>query len=101
MRMMLKIRLQDTEKANKAVQDGTLRKVFQNLIQELKPEASYFVTSHGKRGAIYIFDMKESMMIPSILEPLSIHLNADVKFFPCMNHDELNKGLDMWMKKGN
>ena len=94
----MEIRLEDTEKANRAICDGSLKRALDSLAVRIKPEASYFLTSRGKRCALYVFEMERSMAIPMIVEPLITGLNADITFSPCMNELELSEGLQAWME---
>ena len=38
------------ERSNEAIRNGKLQKVFQQLAEDLKPEAGYFFPSGGERG---------------------------------------------------
>ncbi|MFI5361758.1 MAG: hypothetical protein ACHQ49_07290 [Elusimicrobiota bacterium] len=97
MRTLLKVSL-PVEPANKAVKDGSLPKTIQTLVQELRPEASYFFAEHGQRTALFVFDLKDPTQIPSVVEPLFTRLNAAVELFPVMNADELKSGLEKTVK---
>jgi len=92
MRCMLKLEM-DTEAGNKAIADGILPKVLQQVIDRTKPEATYFGTEMGRRTAFIFFDLVDSSDIPIIAEPAFTHLNAKVTFMPVMNGDDLQKGL--------
>lgn len=97
MRTLLKVSI-DAVSGNKAILDGTLQKVVQSTAERLKPEASFFYAEKGKRTCVMVFDMKDSSEIPSIAEPFFIGLNAEVDLIPVMNAQELQKGLESWMK---
>jgi len=45
------------------------------------------------RTAYFFFDMKDSSQMPAIGEPFYQELNATVEMIPCMNADDLRKGL--------
>jgi hypothetical protein len=92
MRMMLKITV-PTEVGNRAIKDGSLAKVIEATTKKLKPEASYFLASHGHRSALLFFDMKDTSDIPVIAEPLFAALHAEVELIPVMNLEDLQKGL--------
>ncbi len=99
MRMMLRASL-DTEAANKAIKDGSLGTTLKGLMEELKPEAAYFATSPcGQRQITLVFDMKDTVQIPSVCEPLFMTLKAEVQLTPVMNAQDLEKGLAAWAKK--
>ena len=61
--------------------------------EKLKPEATYFTTVHGKRTAMFFFDMTDSAQLPPIAELLFQELDAEVEFTPVMNAEDLKKGL--------
>jgi hypothetical protein len=92
MRMMLRIKM-PTESGNRAIKDGSLGKLLEDTISTLKAEAAYFVAEDGVRCAMIFFDMKDSVEIPPIVEPLFIGLGAKLELVPVMNADDLRKGL--------
>jgi hypothetical protein len=92
MRCMLKLEM-DTEAGNKAIADGILPKVIQQIVDRTRPEATYFGTETGRRTAFIFFDLVDSSDIPVIAEPAFTQLNAKVTFMPVMNGEDLQKGL--------
>jgi hypothetical protein len=92
MRMMLKA-VMDTEAANEVARKGELQLVTQQLVEQLHAEAAYFVSDGGRRSCLIVFDMTDSAQIPVIAEPLFQGAGAEITFSPCMNLDDLNRGL--------
>jgi len=92
MRCMMTIHM-DTEAGNKAITDGTLPKLMQQLMERLQPEASYFTADGGTRAAFLFFDLADPSDLPVITEPAFMGLNAKIGFSPVMNLDDLQKGL--------
>jgi len=92
MRMLLKASY-DTEKANEAIRNGTLGKLIQEQVEQLKPEAAYFTADHGKRTALLVFDMKDSYQMPVFAESFFLNLNAEITYTPVMNLEDVQKGL--------
>ncbi|MFF7737428.1 MULTISPECIES: hypothetical protein [unclassified Streptomyces] len=92
MRVLLKASM-DTEKANEAIRNGTLPKLIQESLEQIKPEAAYFTSDHGKRTAYLVFDMKESWQMPVISEPFFLQLGAEITYTPVMNAEDVQKGL--------
>lgn len=92
MRCMLKIQM-DTEAGNKAIVDGTLPKLMQQIMDRTKPEASYFTTEYGDRTAFLFMDLADPSDMPMIAEPAFSHLHARVSWTPVMSLDDLQKGL--------
>ncbi|WP_338781903.1 hypothetical protein [Streptomyces sp. DG1A-41] len=92
MRVMLKASM-DTEKANEAIRNGTLGKLIQESLEQIKPEAAYFTADHGKRTAFLVFDMQDSSQMPVLSEPFFLQLNAEITYTPVMNVEDVQKGL--------
>jgi hypothetical protein len=92
MRTMLQVRM-PTEAGNRAIKDGVLQKTLENAMSELHPEAAYFTSVDGWRTALFVFDMKDPSQLATISEPFFMNLNAEVTYQPCMNAEDLKKGL--------
>ncbi|WP_086565012.1 hypothetical protein [Streptomyces africanus] len=92
MRVLLKASM-DTEKANEAIRNGTLGKLVQESLEQIKPEAAYFTSDHGKRTAFMVFDMQDSSQMPVLSEPFFLQLGAEITYTPVMNLEDLQKGL--------
>jgi hypothetical protein len=95
---MLKVSM-PVERANQAIRDGSLPRTLQAFAQEAKPEASYFYAENGLRTALFVFDLKDAAQIPVIAEPFFMALNAGLECYPCMNAEDLKKGLDAVAKR--
>jgi hypothetical protein len=92
MRMMIKVQM-DTEAASRAVADGALPQLMQQMMDRLKPESAYFGPEDGVRTAFIVFDLEDPSQLPSITEPFFSNLKANVRMFPVMNREDLQKGL--------
>ena len=92
MRVMTKFTF-PVEAGNAAIRTGKVEKVFQQIIEDLKPEAAYFHAVDGDRGGFFIVDMQESAQIAGIAERLFFGLNAKIELVPVMSADDLRKGL--------
>jgi hypothetical protein len=92
MRMMIKFAL-PVEAGNEAVRSGKMQKVFQQLLEDLKPEAGYFFPNGGERGGFFIVDMRESSQVAEIAERFFLGLNAKIEMVPVMAADDLQKAL--------
>ena len=92
MRIMVKFAF-PVEAGNAAIKSGKLEKVFTQLLDELKPEAAYFLADGGERGGFFVVNMTDSSQIVEIAERLFFGLNARVEMQPVMAADDLQKGL--------
>ena len=92
MRMMIKFAL-PVEDSNAAIRSGKLQKVFQQLTEDLKPEACYFSPRGGERAAFFVIDMRESSQVAEIAERFFFGLNARIEMVPVMTAEDLQKGL--------
>ncbi|MEW2045022.1 hypothetical protein OHS71_19550 [Streptomyces sp. NBC_00377] len=92
MRVLLKASM-DTEKANEAIRSGTLGKLIQESMEQIKPEAAYFTTDHGKRTAYIFFDMQDSAQMPVLSEPFFLNLGSEISYTPVMNMEDVQRGL--------
>lgn len=96
MHMMFKMTI-PVERGNATILDGSLAKAIEEISKLIQPEASYFTALHGKRTALFFFDMKDSSEIPAVSEIAFNALHAEVELLPVMSPDELRKGLGAWM----
>ncbi|MFJ9904345.1 hypothetical protein ACIRVK_15860 [Streptomyces sp. NPDC101152] len=92
MRVLLKVGM-DTAKSNEAIRNGTLGKLVQVSMEQIKPEAAYFTAEDGQRTAYLIFDMEDVSLMPVISEPFFLNLDAKVSYTPLMNFEDVQKGL--------
>lgn len=98
MRMLLKARI-NTEKGNKAIQSGELEKTLMAVLEDLKPEAAYFVADGGERCALIFFDMQDASAIPRACEPFFLEFGAHVTLQPAMNANDVQTGIAAFMGK--
>lgn len=93
MRTMMRMTI-PVEAGNKAITNGSLPQVLQQVLTKLNPEAAYFGTNpDGQRSGVIVFDMTDSSTMPATFEPLFMQLNASITLSPCMNVEDLQKGL--------
>jgi hypothetical protein len=92
MRVMIKFAF-PVEAGNAAIREGKVEKVFQNILEELKPEAAYFFPEGGERAGLIVVDMKESSQVVEIAERFFFGLNARIEMVPVMAAEDLQKGL--------
>ena len=92
MRMMMKVQV-DTEAGSKAVADGTMPQLMQQMMDRLKPESAYFGPEDGVRTAFIVFNLEDPSQLPPISEPFFSKLKANVRMFPVMDREDLQKGI--------
>lgn len=90
MRFIVKARM-DVEVANALARAGTLGSTIQSIVEELKPEAAYFVADEGQRTAILIVNMDDPSQIPALAEPWFLAFNAEIEAAPAMVAEDLAK----------
>ena len=63
MRCLLKVAI-PVETGNAAISDGSLPKIIESILADMKPEAAYFAGDNGKRTGFIFFDLKDASQIP-------------------------------------
>jgi len=99
MRMMLTASIPN-EPFNSLVRSGEAGTIMQDILAELKPEATYFVEEDGQRCAVLIIEVADQSRIPSYAEPFFLKFNANCRFRIAMAPEDLGKaGLEALGKK--
>jgi hypothetical protein len=102
MRMLMKVSF-PVEAGNAAARSGTLGTTVKGILDDLKPEAAYFIANEfGERCGYIVFDMKDTSQIPSIAEPWFLAFNARITLTPAMTAQDLadaGTGIKQAVKK--
>jgi hypothetical protein len=93
MRMLLKAVL-DTEAGSEVFRRGLVAELSEQMQEDLQPEAFYFFSEDGQRAFLAIFDLADPSQLPVITEPLYQLGKAKVTVIPCMNLEDLKKGVE-------
>ena len=93
MRMLLKAVL-DTEAVSEDVRSGAGGEAIDRLQEALQPEALYFFGEDGQRTVLAVFDLADPSQIPVVTEPLYQGAKAKVTLTPCMNLEDVKKGME-------
>ena len=99
MKMLLTVEMPH-EPFNTLVRNGSAGQMLGRIIDAMKPEMAYFTEQEGKRGGIFVINVKNSSDIPSFSEPFFLAFQADCKFRILMSPEDLKKsGLEALGKK--
>jgi hypothetical protein len=93
MRMLLKAVL-DTEAASEDIRSGAGAEAIDRMQEALQPEALYFFGEDGQRTVLAVFDLADPSQIPAVTEPLYQRAKAKVTLTPCMNLEDVKKGME-------
>jgi hypothetical protein len=90
MRFLLKASI-PVETGNAAAKAGRLAKIIESILEDLKPEAAYFLDENGRRTGFIFFHIQDNSEIPKVAEPWMLALNASIEIHPVMAPDDLKK----------
>jgi hypothetical protein len=93
MRMLLKV-VVDAEAGNEIFRKGGAAEALDQMKQALQPEAFYGFGEDGQRALLAVFDMADPSQIPVICEPLYQLAKGKITLTPCMNLEDLKKGVE-------
>ena len=93
MRMLLKA-VFETAAANEVIGKGQGAETTRQMVERLQPEAFYAFGEDGQRAVLMVFDMADPSRIPALTEPMYQQAKAKVTLTPCMNVEDLMKGLE-------
>lgn len=99
MKMLLSVEF-PLEPFNSLVRSGKAGEIIGRILESIKPETSYFTEQDGKRGGIFVIDVKTPSDVPFFAEPFFLNFQATCKFRILMSPEELQKaGLGELGKK--
>jgi hypothetical protein len=88
------------EPFNSLVRSGKVGEVIGRILASIKPETAYFTEQDGKRGGIFVIDVKKPSDVPFFAEPFFLNFEATCKFRILMSPEDLQKaGLEGIGKK--
>lgn len=88
------------EPFNSLVKSGEVGGIIGRILDTIKPETAYFTEQDGKRGGIFVVDVKSPSDVPVLAEPFFLNFNASCKFRILMSPEDLqNAGLEEIGKK--
>jgi hypothetical protein len=68
MKMLLSVEF-PPEPFNSLVRSGKVGEIIGRILESIKPETAYFSEKDGKRGGIFVVDVKHHRMCPSLRSP--------------------------------
>lgn len=99
MKMILTVTMPH-EPFNALVKDGSVGKVLNEILGELKPEAAYFSLDDGKRSLFLVVNVDKGGDYVRYAEPFFLKLKADIKYDIVITPEEIkNSGLEEIGKK--
>ncbi len=101
MRCLLKVSI-PTEIGNERVMDGSLGKIIESILNDIRPEAAYFAEEQGVRTGFIFCEIKDQSEIPAMAEPWFLAFGARVEIHPAMTLGDLKKatpGFERAIKK--
>jgi hypothetical protein len=90
MRFLLKVEM-PVEIANEMAREGVLGQTIEAILEDLEPEAAYFVTANGERAGLIFIDLDDASEIPRVMEPWFLAFEANVELIPAMTVEDLSK----------
>lgn len=79
------------EAGNALAREGRLADTIRSILQDIGPEAAYFLAEDGKRTAFLIVDMQDASQLPAMAEPWFLAVNASIECTPVMLAEDLEK----------
>ncbi|MCP4305218.1 MAG: hypothetical protein GY788_10155, partial [bacterium] len=92
-RMMLKVQI-PVEAGNRAIENGTMGPIFEDLMKKIKPEAAYFSQEDGLRTAYFVYVIDGTFEFAEIHEPLIQGLGARVFDQPALTWADIGKAFE-------
>ncbi len=99
MKMLLSVDMPH-EPFNSLIRSGKAGQIIGHILETLKPEVAYFTEQDGRRGGIFIVDIKNASEMPTYAEPFFLNFQANCKFRLVMSPQDLQQaGLEALGKK--
>ena len=92
-RMMLKVQISPAT-GNQAIKAGDQGKIFEAMMEKIKPEAVYFTQEDGPRTVYYVYTIHDTADFAAIHEPFIQGFGARVYDMPALTWDELKAGFE-------
>ena len=91
MKYIMKVRMPSGDEGNNLLRDPQFGQKMENILKEVKAEASYWTTICGNRGGYVIVNMEDASEMVAKAEPFFFGFKAEVTFSPVMTMQDLAK----------
>ena len=99
MKMLLRV-VMPHEPFNSMVRQGTVGKVLEKIMAEIKPEAAYFSLEDGYRSALLVININKPGDYIKYAEPFFLQFNAKIDYKIVISPEEMRaSGLEEIGKK--
>jgi len=99
MRMIMNVSIPNS-RFNAAVREGTAGQTIARILEDARPEATYFTEERGRRTAVLVVNVDDQSQIPSFTEPWFLAFDAECRVCIAMTPEDLAKaGLEDLGKK--
>lgn len=90
MRFLMKATL-PVEAGNALVRDPEFGQRIQEILGDIRPEATYFAVTDGQRTVYLVVNIAETHELPRLAEPFWLALHADIDFIPAMAQEDFEQ----------
>ena len=90
MKMLLAVEF-PLEPFNSLVRSGKAGQILEQILETIKPETAFFTEQDGKRGGMFVVNVKNPSDVPVFAEPFFLKLNASCRFRILMSPEDLQK----------
>jgi hypothetical protein len=99
MKMLLRVTM-PIEPFNSMVKKGTVGKTIGKILEDLKPEATYFTLTDGERSVLLVINVNKPSDYVKYAEPFFLQFDAECNFDIILTPEELkNSGIEEIGKK--
>ena len=90
MRVLLKAQW-DMEAGNKSIRSGKTPATLESILEDIKPEAAYFIAEDGTRTSLLFLNIDNPSQLPAIAEPFFLAFHAKISVTPAMRIEDLKE----------
>jgi hypothetical protein len=76
---------------NAMVRDPKFGKKLEDILNDIKPKASYFAVDGGQRTMYLVVEISDASRLPAVSEPFWLAFEASVECIPIMTEKDFQK----------